>query len=77
MRFTPYGGNGLPWGSEAAELLDELLIEKLPAATAEPIRVARGARTTRREDHERHQRERHIVVAAFVEQASTMTRDER
>jgi len=77
LRFTTYGGKGLPWGAEVVELLDELLIDKLPAAIAEPIRVARDERIAAREEEQRRQRERDSVIAAFVEQAPTMSRDER
>jgi ParB/RepB/Spo0J family partition protein len=76
MRFAGYM-RGLPWGEEASELLDEILIEKLPQAIAEPIRIARDERAAQRAEEQRRERERDAVVADFVERAPTMTCDER
>ena len=77
LRFTTYGGKGLPWSGDAADLLDDLLIEKLPPAIAEPIKVARDERAAQRAEQERRERERESVVAAFVERTPTMARDAR
>ena len=77
LRFTTYGGGDLPWSDQADDLLDELIIEKLPEAVTEPIRLARDERVAKRAEEERRARERDGVVASFVEQAPTMTRDAR
>ena len=77
LRSSTDGGKGLPWSKDAVDLLDELLIEKLPAPVTEPIRAARDERAAQRAEEERRERERDGVVAAFVEQAPTMTRDAR
>ncbi len=76
MRFAGYM-RGLPWAEEVADVLDAILIEKLPEPVAEPIRVARDERAAQRAEEERRERERDAVVAEFVERAPTMTRDER
>ncbi len=76
MRFAGYM-RGLPWAEEVADVLDEIVIEKLPEPAAEPIRVARDERAAQRAEEERRERERDAVVAEFVERAPTMTCDER
>ena len=77
LRFSTYGGTGLPWSADATDLLDELLIEKLPSTVAEPIRTARNERAAQRAEEERRERERDGVVASFVEQAPAMPREAR
>jgi ParB/RepB/Spo0J family partition protein len=69
--------SGVPWRSEAGDLLDEILIEKLPPDVTKPIREAREARDARRAEEERRERERDTVIAAFVDRAPGLSKDER
>jgi ParB/RepB/Spo0J family partition protein len=69
--------HGVPWGEEAAELLDELLIERLSPEVTERIRAAKHERDQRRAEEHRHEAERAHAVAELVEQAPTMTIEER
>jgi ParB/RepB/Spo0J family partition protein len=79
LRFTGYasGDHGVPWRGEAEDLLDEILIERLPHEVGEPIRQAKEEREAQRAEEERRQREKDTVVAEFVERAPSLSRDER
>ena len=77
LRFTSYSDRGVPWQGEVEDLLDEILIEKLPPEVADPIREAKEHREAVRAEEERRERERDSVVAQFVEQAPSLTCDER
>ena len=77
LRFTTYGGGSLPWSEEAADLIDELIIEKLPEAVGQPIRVARDELVAQRAEEERRVRERDAAVDAFAQSAGSMPRDAR
>lgn len=77
LRFTGYSNRGVPWQTEVEDLLDEILIEKLPCEVTEPIRQAKEHREALRAEQERRGRERDSVVAEFLEQAPNMTCDER
>jgi ParB/RepB/Spo0J family partition protein len=79
LRFGgyPYRNHGMPWRDEAGDLLDEILIERLPHEVAEPIRQAKEQREAQRAEEERRQREKDSVVAEFVERAPSLSRDER
>lgn len=79
LRFSgyAYGDHGMPWRDEAGDLLDEILIERLPHEVAEPIRQAKEAREAQRADEERRQREKDSVIAEFLERAPSLRRDER
>jgi ParB/RepB/Spo0J family partition protein len=77
LRFTGYNGRGVPWQGEVEDLLDEILIEKLPPEVADPIREAKEHREALRAEEERRERERDGVVKEFVEQAPSLTCDER
>src|SRR5439155_14334206 len=79
LHFVGYahGDDGVPWRDEAAELLDELLVERLPHDAAEPIRRAKQEREAQRAADEKRDREKASVVAEFVERAPRMARDER
>ena len=79
LRFSGYasGDHGVPWRGEAEDLLDEILIERLPHEVAEPIRQAKKAREAQRAEEERRQRETEAAVAEFVERAPSLSRDER
>jgi ParB/RepB/Spo0J family partition protein len=77
LRFTSYSDRGVPWQGEVEDLLDEILIEKLPPEVADPIREAKEHREALRAEEERRERERDGVVAQFVEQAPSLTCDER
>lgn len=68
---------GMPWRGEAEDLLDDILIEKLPPEVSVPIREAKEQREAVRAEEERRDREREGVVAEFIERAPTMTCDER
>jgi len=68
---------GVPWADEAAELLDDLLIERLSPEVTERIRAAKHAREERRAEEARREAEREQAVAELVEQAPTMTVEER
>jgi hypothetical protein len=68
---------GIPWRGEAEDLLDDILIEKLPPEVSAPIREAKERREAVRAEKERREREREGVVAEFIERAPTMTCDER
>ena len=49
LRFTSYTGErGVPWGEEVEDLLDEILIEKLPTDVSDPIREAKEDREAKR-----------------------------
>lgn len=67
----------MPWGDEAAELLDELLIERLSPEVTERIRAAKHEREEQRAEQARLEAERAQAVADLAEQAPTMTVDER
>ncbi len=71
------GDRGMPWRDEVEDLLDEIMIEKLPPEVADPIRAAKERREAHRAEEERRERERDTVVAAFIEQAPNLTCDER
>jgi len=77
LRFTGYSGRGVPWQGEVEDLLDEILIEKLPPEVADPIREAKEHREALRAEEERRERERDGVVKEFLEQAPSLTCDER
>lgn len=77
LRFTGYSNRGVPWQTEVEDLLDEILIEKLPWEVADPIREAKEHREALRAEQERRERERDGVVAEFVERAPSLTCDER
>jgi len=77
LRFTSFVERGVPWRAEAEDLLDEILIEKLPPEVADPIREAKERRAAQRAEEERRERERATVVAAFIEKAPSLTCDER
>jgi ParB/RepB/Spo0J family partition protein len=79
LRFSGYasGDRGMPWRGEAEDLLDEILIERLPHDVAEPIRQAKEEREAQRAEEERRQREKDSVVAEFLERAPSLSRDER
>jgi ParB/RepB/Spo0J family partition protein len=78
LRFTSYiGERGVPWGEEVEDLLDEILIEKLPTDVSDSIREAKEDREAKRAEEERRERERDTVVAAFTERAPSLTCDER
>ena len=79
LRFSgyAYGDHGMPWRDEAADLLDAILIERLPHEVAEPIRQAYEEREAQRAEEERRAREKDAVVAQFVERAPSLSRDER
>jgi ParB/RepB/Spo0J family partition protein len=77
LRFTSFGERGVPWRAEAEDLLDEILIEKLPPEVADPIREAKERRAAQRAEEERRARERDTVVAEFIEKAPSLTCDER
>ena len=68
---------GVPWGEEAGELLDELLIERLPHEVTEPIRAAKHEREQQRAEQQRIEAERAHAVSELIEQAPTMTLEER
>lgn len=68
---------GMPWRSEAEDLLDDILIEKLPPEVSAPIREDKERREAVRAEEERRERERDGVVVEFIERAPTMTCDER
>ena len=79
LRFSGYasGAHGVPWRDEAGDLLDEILIERLPHEIAEPIRQAKEEREAQRAEEERLQRDKDAAVAEFVERAPSLSRDER
>jgi ParB/RepB/Spo0J family partition protein len=78
LRFASYiGEHGVPWGEEVEDLLDEILIEKLPTDVSDPIKEAKEDREAKRAEEERRERERDTVVAAFTERAPSLTCDER
>jgi hypothetical protein len=78
LRFTSYTGErGVPWGEEVEDLLDEILIEKLPTDVSDSIREAKEDREAKRAEEERRERERDTLVAAFTERAPSLTCDER
>jgi ParB/RepB/Spo0J family partition protein len=77
LRFTGYNGRGVPWQGEVEDLLDEILIEKLPPEVADPIREAKEHREALRAEDDRRERERDGVVKEFIEQAPRLTCDER
>jgi ParB/RepB/Spo0J family partition protein len=77
LRFTGFSERGMPWQGEVEDLLDEILVEKLPPEVADPIRAAKERRETQRAEEERRQRERAGVVAQFIEQVPSLTCDER
>jgi ParB/RepB/Spo0J family partition protein len=78
LRFSSWiDDRGMPWGSEAEDLLDEILIEKLPTDVADPIRQAKEDPEAKQAEEERRERERDTEAAAFFEQAPSLTCDER
>jgi ParB/RepB/Spo0J family partition protein len=77
LSFTRYSARGVPWQGEVEDLLDEILIEKLPPEVADPIREAKEHREALRAEEERRGRERDGVVKKFIERASSLTCDER
>lgn len=77
LRFTGYSERGVPWQGEVEDLLDEILIEKLPPEVADPIREAKEHREALRAEEERRERERDGVLAQFIEYAPSLTCDER
>ncbi len=77
LRLTRYNECGVPWQGEAEDLLDEILIEKLPPEVVDPIREAKEHREALRAEEERRERERDGVVARFIEQAASLACDER
>jgi len=68
---------GVPWASTAGDLLDEILLERLPPDAAEPIRTAVAERERQREEQRRRDAERDAAVAALIDAAPPMTIDER
>jgi ParB/RepB/Spo0J family partition protein len=68
---------GVPWRGEAEELLDEVLIERLPEETAAPIAQAKANREAVRTEERRRERKRDRDVRAFVKRAAQLTRDDR
>lgn len=78
LRFSSYyNDRGVPWNGEVEDLLDTILIEKLPPAVADPIREAKEDREAKQAEEARRERERDAVLAAFTERVPTLTRDER
>jgi ParB/RepB/Spo0J family partition protein len=77
LRFKGYSERGVPWQGEVEDLLDEILIEKLPPEVADPIREAKEHREALRAEEERRERERDVVVEQFIEHAPNLTCDER
>ncbi|MFI4984893.1 MAG: ParB/RepB/Spo0J family partition protein [Solirubrobacterales bacterium] len=69
--------HGMPWRNEADDLLDDILLEKLPPEVSGPIREAKERREAERAKEARRERERDGVVAEFIERAPTLTCDER
>lgn len=63
------GRTGVPWSAAAGELLDELLLERLPHDVAEPIRAAVDERERQRDDERRRAAEPDAASAAAVETA--------
>jgi len=68
---------GVPWRGEAEELLDEILIERLPEEITAPIARAKAKREAERAEEQRRERERDKDVRAFVKRAPQLTCDER
>ena len=58
------GRTGVPWSAAAGELLDELLLERLPHDVAEPIRAAVDQRERQRHEERRRAAERDAEPAA-------------
>ncbi len=77
LRFSGYGERGMPWQGEVEDLLDQILVEKLPPEISAPIREAKERREALRAEEERREREREGVVAEFIEKAPSLTCDER
>jgi ParB/RepB/Spo0J family partition protein len=69
--------HGVPWRNEAEDLLDDILIEKLPPDVSAPITKAKERREAQRAEEQRRKRERDGVVAEFIERAPSLTCDER
>jgi ParB/RepB/Spo0J family partition protein len=68
---------GVPWRNEAEDLLDDILIEKLPRDVSAPITRAKEHREEQRAAEQQRERERDSAVAEFIKRAPTLTRDER
>ena len=77
LTFSTYGGSGLPWTGDAADLLDELIIDVLPENITKPIRDARELRLAELEEAERAQRHRDELLLDLAERAASMTHTER
>jgi ParB/RepB/Spo0J family partition protein len=77
LSLGSYYEHGLPWRNEAEELLDEILIERLPEQIAAPIVQAKARREAAEADERRRERERNKDVRRFVKRAGELTRDER
>jgi len=77
LSLGSYYEHGVPWRNEAEELLDEILIERLPEEIAAPIAEAKARREAVQAEERRRERERDKDVRAFVKRAPQLTRDER
>jgi ParB/RepB/Spo0J family partition protein len=77
LSLGSYYEHGVPWRNEAEELLDEILIERLPEEIAAPIAEAKARREAVQAEERRRERERDKDVRAFVKRAPELTRDER
>jgi ParB/RepB/Spo0J family partition protein len=77
LRLGSYYEHGVPWRNAAEELLDEILIERLPEEIAVPVVQAKAKREAERAQEQRRERERDKDVRAFVKRAPQLTRDER
>jgi ParB/RepB/Spo0J family partition protein len=71
LEFAGYSAerHGVPWRTEADDLLAEILLERLPHDAATPIREARAQRDRDRAEQERRERQQvhDREVAAFAE----------
>ncbi len=71
------GANGVPWGSEALDLLDEIAAERLPEHLTQRVRENKQRRRREAEEAERVRRKRQADVEALLEALPDLSVSER
>jgi hypothetical protein len=71
------GTNGVPWGADALDLLDELAAERLPEHLTQHVREDKERRRREAEEAERARRKRQADVEALLEGLPDMSDSER
>ena len=71
------GADGVPWGSEVLDLVDEIATERLPAHLTQRVREDKERRRREAEEAERARRKRQADVEALLRSLPDMSESER